>query len=930
MRAQQQGTMPNSATEKLLKILKLEGERGYQDKAVTRGLASFASAWLADAAKSNIDPVWANSVADEMRAYSNAKDINLRRIALGVLIARLHAPTLGSQAARVPQPAPVREQMPPARPPQQVNSRGAESGAGRSQPAFQSPKPVMRDAAPASAKGPVRKEAWVESIDSGNVKEELRQVEAGRVSTSVPSRASTAPVEKAVPRPMAAPARSTAHGGSTSQRTPQSSARAQAVHYAGVGLDAAVDTIVGIGPTGKQRLAKLGIFKIRDLLYNFPTRYDDYSSLKTINQLEYGESVTIIGRVVSVFKRRTKSSLVIVRVVVEDLSGAIECSWFTNENSVDFLVKQFQVGRETVISGKVSEYLGKLVFQNPLHEPIERESISGGNIVPVYRLTEGLQPLFLRRVMKRLVEYWPARVQDYLPPAIRYSVGLMPLPEALREIHFPRDLGTQEKARKRLAFDELFVLQTVILKQRREWQGAVAQPIAIDETVLKALAGALPYTLTGAQSRAVDAIIKDLQQPFAMHRLLQGDVGSGKTVVAALAMAMAAHVGTQSALMAPTEILAEQHYRNLSKLFESMSSHGAIGPIQVRLLTGSVSASDKKLIYENLADGVIQVVIGTHALIQEGVSFNNLGLVVVDEQHRFGVEQRKALRTKGAGANPHTLVMTATPIPRTLSLTLYGDLDNTVLDEMPPGRQPIDTHWFTPAERERAYSFVRQQVEQGRQAFIICPLVAESDKVEAKAAVEEHERLQREVFPHYKLGLLHGRMKAEAKEGVMSQFVAGELNALVSTSVVEVGIDVPNATVMMIEGANRFGLSQLHQFRGRVGRGQYQSYCILIADTSESVSDERLLAIVSTQDGFKLAEKDLELRGPGEFFGTRQSGEPEFKLVNLHDRDLLMVAREQAERIYQQDPLLAAPENRLLADKIQTYWESRGNHGDAS
>ncbi|HEY3289506.1 MAG TPA: ATP-dependent DNA helicase RecG, partial [Anaerolineae bacterium] len=628
--------------------------------------------------------------------------------------------------------------------------------------------------------------------------------------------------------------------------------------------------------------------------------------------------------------QRTKTSLIIVRVVIEDLSGAIECSWFTNENSVEWLVKQFQVGRETVISGKVSEYLGKLVFQSPLHEPIERDNISGGNIVPVYRLTEGLLPLFLRELMKRLVEYWPARVPDYLPQTIRHAVGLMPLSEALREIHFPRDFNFQEKARKRLAFDELFVLQAVILKQRREWQGAVAQPIAIDETVLKALTNTLPYKLTGAQSRAVDAIIKDLQKPFAMHRLLQGDVGSGKTVVAALAMAMAAHVGTQSALMAPTEILAEQHFKNLSQLFETMSAQGVINPIQVTLLTGSISASDKKLIYEELADGAIQVVIGTHALIQEGVSFRNLGLVVVDEQHRFGVEQRKALRTKGAGANPHTLVMTATPIPRTLSLTVYGDLDNTVLDEMPPGRQPIDTHWFTPAERERAYSFVRQQVEQGRQAFIICPLVEESDKVEAKAAIEEHERLQREVFPKYKLGLLHGRMKADAKESVMAEFVAGTLDALVSTSVVEVGIDVPNATVMMIEGANRFGLSQLHQFRGRVGRGQYQSYCILIADSSESVSDERLLAIVATQDGFALAEKDLELRGPGEFFGTRQSGEPEFRLVNPSDRDLLMVAREQAERIYQQDPQLTAPENQLLASKVQTFWESRENHGDAS
>jgi ATP-dependent DNA helicase RecG len=637
-----------------------------------------------------------------------------------------------------------------------------------------------------------------------------------------------------------------------------------------------------------------------------------------------------VGRVASAFKHRTKSGLFNVRVAVEDLSGAIECSWFTNERMVENLIKQFQVGREVVISGKVTEYLGKLMFQNPLHEPIEKEWVSGGSIVPVYKLTEGLPPLLLRRVMKRLIEYWPTRVQDFVPASVRHATGLIATPEALREIHFPRDPNTLERARRRLAFDELFQLQVAILKQRKEWQDETAQPLHVDESYLESLKGALPYTLTGAQSRAIDAIANDLRQPMAMHRLLQGDVGSGKTVVAALAMALAAQSGTQSALMAPTEILAEQHYKNLIRLFESIHDKGISEPIQVRLLTGSVSAADKRAIYDGLADGSIQIAIGTHALIQEGVSFKNLGIVVVDEQHRFGVDQRKALRTKGQGANPHTLVMTATPIPRTLALTLYGDLENTVLDEMPPGRQPIETHWFTPAERERAYSFVRQQIEQGRQAFIICPLVEESEKIEAKAAVEEHERLQREVFQKYKLGLLHGRMKADAKESVMAQFAAGDLNVLVSTSVVEVGIDVPNATVMIIEGANRFGLSQLHQFRGRVGRGQYHSYCLLIADTSASISDERLMAIVTTQDGFKLAEKDLELRGPGEFFGTRQSGEPEFKLVNIRDRDLLILAREQAERIFQQDPQLATPDNRFLADKVQSFWTARETHGDAS
>jgi ATP-dependent DNA helicase RecG len=374
-------------------------------------------------------------------------------------------------------------------------------------------------------------------------------------------------------------------------------------------------------------------------------------------------------------------------------------------------------------------------------------------------------------------------------------------------------------------------------------------------------------------------------------------------------------------MMAPTEILAEQHYKTLSKLFSAFAEQYVIPPIQLALLTGSTKAGEKRAIYAGLAEGSVQVVVGTHALIQEGLTFKNLGLAVIDEQHRFGVLQRRALRQKGGALSPHTLVMTATPIPRTLALTLYGDLDNTVLDEMPPGRQPIETHWFTPAERERAYRFVQHQIDQGRQAFIICPLVEESEKIEAKAAVEEYERLQREVFPALKLGLLHGKMKPAEKEAAMRAFANGETHILVSTAVVEVGIDVPNATVILIEGANRFGLAQLHQFRGRVGRGQHKSYCLLIADSSSALSDQRLQAIVNTQDGFKLAEIDLEIRGPGEFFGTRQSGDPELKLVNLRDRDLLEMAREQAERLLDSDPELA--NHPLLAERVLAFWEHR-------
>lgn len=845
--------MPNPATDKLARILKLEMQMGCQDRAVTKGLASFSGAWLADAARNAISPEWAEEVAQDMRSYSAMTETEARRAALAALIAKLQ----GAPTAPLP----------------------AGGAGGEFTPA------------------PARAEA------------------------SAPAR-ETRPREERPPAPR--PISQQPKPANTQYPIPNN-----------LGLDAPITKITGIGDFNAARFEKLGVKTIRDLLYFFPARYDDYSALKTINQLEYGEQVTILAKVNSARKQKTKTGMYIIRVGIEDASGMMECSWFTSERFVDNMLRQFAIGREIVISGKVTEYLGRITFQNPTYEPAEKDWISGGNIVPVYRMTEGLQPLLVRRVMRRLVEYWPGRAPEFLPDGTRRELLLMPLADALREIHWPRNPNTQEAARRRLAFDELFVLQMAVLKQRQVWRGEPAQPLQVGEPTLDRLIAALPYALTGAQRRAIMQIFGDLKQPIAMHRLLQGDVGSGKTVVAALAMALAANIGAQSALMAPTEILAEQHFNNLKKLFDAFAAAKAIPKVELRLLTGSVKASEKRAIYDELASGAATIAIGTHALIQEGVNFANLGLVVVDEQHRFGVEQRKALREKGAAAensraNPHTLVMTATPIPRTLALTMYGDLDNTVLDEMPPGRQPIETHWVSPPERERAYSFVRSEIAKGRQAFVICPLVEESDKVEAKAAVEEHARLQKEVFPQLKLGLLHGRMKPDDKEDVMRKFKDGEYHILVSTSVVEVGIDIPNASVMMIEGANRFGLSQLHQFRGRVGRGQFKSYCLLLADATSDVAEERLQAIVSTTDGFKLAEIDLKLRGPGEFFGTRQSGDPELKLVSIGDQDLLAMAREQAQRIFARDADLSAPEHKLLSDKVDAFWAARESRGDAS
>jgi ATP-dependent DNA helicase RecG len=466
-----------------------------------------------------------------------------------------------------------------------------------------------------------------------------------------------------------------------------------------------------------------------------------------------------------------------------------------------------------------------------------------------------------------------------------------------------------------------------VLRQKSVWQRAEARRYPVEDDCLETQISCLPYQLTGAQRKALHEVRSDLVSGHPMNRLLQGDVGSGKTIIAALAVEMIAHHRAQSAVMAPTSILAEQHYRSLQAVFcppDPATSQTVLQPDQIRLLIGDTPENEKKSIREGLAGGTVKVVVGTHALLENPISFDCLQLVVIDEQHRFGVEQRSALRAKGE--NPHLLVMTATPIPRSLALTVYGDLDLSVMDELPPGRQVIETHIFLPVERERAYTQVRKQIEDGHQAFIIYPLVEQGDRDEAKAAVEEHARLKAEVFPNYRLGLLHGRLKPEEKEAVMAGFRDGEYHILISTSVVEVGVDIPNATLMIIEGANRFGLAQLHQFRGRVGRGEAKSYCILIPESDDAVENERLKAMVETNDGFILAERDLEQRGPGEFLGTRQSGYSELHLANLTDARLIEKARHHAQALFEEDPELTSENHRQLAATLQRFWgEAKGD-----
>ncbi|HSM57282.1 MAG TPA: ATP-dependent DNA helicase RecG [Candidatus Sulfomarinibacteraceae bacterium] len=684
------------------------------------------------------------------------------------------------------------------------------------------------------------------------------------------------------------------------------------------GLKRPTSTIKGVGSTLSQRLSTLGAETIGDLLYIFPRRYDDYSLLKPINRLQYGDQVTIIGTIWETRARRTHNNQTIVQSIISDGTDKVQATWFNQP----WLTDKLTAGTQIVISGAVEQYLGRKVFNSPEWEPLSEELLRTGRIVPVYPLTKGLGSNKMRQIMKEAVDNWAARVPDPMPETIRERQDLLALPEAIFQVHFPTSRDVLHQARRRLAFDELFLLQLGMLGQRRQWQSDPAQPLTEGDDVLQRFISNLPFQLTGAQQRVTEEIRNDMARDIPMNRLLQGDVGSGKTVVAAAAMVIAVANGAQAAMMAPTEILAEQHYQGLNRMLSDLD-------INMRLLTGSATSADRSEIYAGLSDGSIDVIIGTHALIQDNVQFNNLGLAVIDEQHRFGVDQRAALRDKGISddgqqpaRNPHLLVMSATPIPRTLALSLYGDLDISILDEMPPGREEITTRWIRPSERERAYAFVRGQIQKGRQAYIICPLVEESDKIEAKAAVEEHARLQEEVFPDLKLGLLHGRMKGEEKESIMRDFYRGETDILVSTSVIEVGVDVPNSTVMVIEGANRFGLAQLHQFRGRVGRGEHRSYCLLISDAVNGDAEERLLALEQSNDGFMLAEKDLELRGPGEFFGRRQSGIPELYMASLLDVKLLETAREEAQWLFEVDPDLEAPEHAAIRQRVEQFWDN--------
>ena len=692
-------------------------------------------------------------------------------------------------------------------------------------------------------------------------------------------------------------------------------------------LDASITTIKGISTSFAGKFGKLGVRTIRDLLYFFPNRHLDYSQMKTVSQLREGQEETIVANVWEA-KITMPGGRRSTEAIVGDETGNVRAMWFNNP----FLAKTLKPNMKIVLSGKVRLFNGRFVFESPEWEPMEEgDLIHTGRLVPVYPLTEGLHQRQTRKMIKGVVDLWASRVPDFLPADVKEHCQLIALPQAIAQAHYPDNTDLKDRARVRLAFDELFLLQLGVLSKKRDWQESQpGMPISINQKILDSFLQSLPFKLTIAQQKVLKEILGDMQKAQAMSRLLQGEVGSGKTVVATAALLMAVADGYQTALMAPTEILAEQHFATIHKLLSGTGrlqeerNHIYIysgilpRPITIALLIGAMTAKNKREIHQLIVNGEIDIVIGTHAIIQKEVEFKKLGFVVVDEQHRFGVAQRSTLRQKGT--NPHVLAMTATPIPRTLALTIYGDLDLSVIDELPPGRQFIKTKWLRPNQRESAYNFIRKEVAAGHQAFIICPLIEESETIQARAAIAEYEYLSQNVFPNLRVGLLHGRMAAKDKEKTMQQFHDKELDILVSTPVIEVGIDVPNATVMMVESADRFGLSQLHQFRGRVGRGPAQSYCILLSQNPSDVGQERLSIIEIVHNGFRLAEEDLRLRGPGEFFGTRQSGLPDLRMAKLSDVALLELARKEAEGLFTEDHHLKKPQHALLAKELARVW----------
>lgn len=677
-----------------------------------------------------------------------------------------------------------------------------------------------------------------------------------------------------------------------------------------------VTSLAGVGHKVAAGLAGLGIETIEDLLHHFPRNYIDRTTIVEIRDLPIGDEATFIGVIEKVSLRRPRPRLKILEVDASDVSGRIRLTWFNQP----YRERHFKAGEEFAFSGKVETFRGRIQMPSPSYEKIQggqgaASSLEVGRVVPVYPASAEINSALLRRLCWEALERAGVFAES-LTPAERKALKVQDRTFAINAIHFPESMPDQRAARRRLVVDELMRTQLALAMKRRAYE---AESKAIAHTgsseLLKSLIDSLPYSLTSAQMRVIEEIGESMQAPVPMHRMLQGEVGSGKTAVAAASLCIAVAGGYQGALMAPTEVLAEQHYYGLAPLL------GEIG-VRVELLTGS--SRDRERIVAAASSGEVDVIVGTHALVQEGVEFASLGLAVIDEQHRFGVHQRVHLRGRGTGGLvPDMLIMTATPIPRTLAITIYGDLDVSTLDEMPPGRLPVKTTWLRPDSRDKAYNQIKKEIATGGRAFVVCPLVEESSKLEAAAAEEEFKRLAEGPLEGIGVGLLHGRMRPAQKEAAMAAFRSGETPVLVATTVIEVGVDVPEATVMMIESAERFGLSQLHQLRGRVGRGAKPGVCYLVADAESEDAVARIKALCSTSDGLELAEKDLELRGEGSLFGARQSGKTDLRLTNLlSDFPLIVEVRKFAKKLLADDPdldahpILRAEADRLLSGEV--------------
>ena len=658
-----------------------------------------------------------------------------------------------------------------------------------------------------------------------------------------------------------------------------------------------IQYLKGVGEKRAKILNKLDIFTVGDLLRFYPRDYMDWSKITSIAGAPFDTNCCV--RAIVNHKPRgakIRKGMTIYKTVATDGESLMNITIFNNKYAAESL----EAGEEYLFYGKVGGNFHRREMSSPLIAPVE----NGIRIRPIYHQSAGINSKAIEKLVRQAYEARKDYFVDCIPQSLRDKLCLMEINKAIYELHFPTNEDTVSEARRRLIFEELFIFQLGLMKLKGNRKEST--PVSIENDFTDDFIKTLPFTLTGAQERAVRESVQQMTSNFTMNRLLQGDVGSGKTAVAAALIYTVAKNGYQSAFMAPTEILAQQHYKTCLKFFENTD-------IKIALLTGSVTAAKKREIKAQLKSGEIRLIVGTHALIQNDVEFENLGLVITDEQHRFGVKHRGALSEKGD--RPHTLVMSATPIPRTLALMLYGDLDVSILDELPPGRQPIETYAIDTAKRHRAFNYVKKHLDEGRQGYIVCPLVEEGE-TDLAAAQEYSENISRGFFSGYSVGLLHGKMKPKDKEEVMSKFVSGEIKLLVSTTVIEVGVDVPNSVIMVIENAERFGLSQLHQLRGRIGRGQYKSTCILITDAQNEAAQRRMKVMTSTTDGFKIADEDLKMRGPGDFFGSRQHGLPEMKIAMLTDTAILNEANRFAREIIIDDPDFIKEENRNLKDAI--------------